>query len=144
MMNISTKGIDFIKSFENFKAKSYICPAGMRTIGYGHIIGRDDHFDEISEIHAEELLVKDLAVAENAVFRNITAPLEQNEFDALVSFVFNLGGGSLQRSTLRQKVNYGSDADEIYNEFIKWVYAGGRKLIGLVRRREAEANMYLG
>ena len=76
--------------------------------------------------------------------RNITTPLDQNQFDALVSFVFNLGGGALQRSSLRQKINYGSDEEEIHNEFVKWVFAGGRKLMGLIRRREAEAGMYLG
>jgi lysozyme len=142
-MKTSIKGIDFIKSFENFSPISYICPSGFQTIGYGHVVGRDENFDNISEMYAEEILVQDLCIAETSVFRNITAPLEQNQFDALVSFVFNLGGGSLQRSSLRQKINYGSDECEIYNEFVKWVYAGGRKLLGLMRRREAEAGMYL-
>ena len=143
-MKTSHKGINFIKSFENFSPTSYICPAGFRTIGYGHVVGKDDHFKEVSEIYAEQILKQDLSIAEIAVHRNITAPLEQNQFDALVSFVFNLGGGSLQRSSLRQKINYGSDEYEIHNEFIKWVYAGGKKLIGLMRRREAEAGMFLG
>ena len=142
-MKTSTKGINFIKSFEHFSPTSYICPAGFKTIGYGHVIGQSDHFDDISEAQAEEILSQDLHVAETSVCRNITAPLEQNQFDALVSFVFNLGGGSLQRSSLRQKINYGSDEDEIHNEFVKWVYAGGKKLLGLMRRREAEAGMYL-
>ena len=143
-MKTSNKGIDFIKSFEHFSPKSYICPAGFQTIGYGHVIGKDDHFDQISETYAEELLAHDLCMAEKSVHRNIAAPLEQNQFDALVSFVFNLGGGALQRSTLRQKINYGSDEEEIHNEFVKWIFAGGRKLMGLIRRREAEAGMYLG
>ena len=142
-MKTSNKGVDFIKSFEHFSPKSYICPAGFQTIGYGHVVSRHDHFDEISETYAEELLTKDLCLAETAVHRNITAPLEQNQFDALVSFVFNLGSGSLQRSSLRQKINYGSDEDEIRSEFVKWIYAGGKRLLGLLRRREAEAGMYL-
>ena len=142
-MKTSNKGIDFIKSFESFSPITYICSAGVPTIGYGHAIRSGEHFEGISKCQAEEILVQDLYLAEKSVSRNITAPLEQNQFDALVSFAFNLGGGSLQRSSLRQKINYGGDEDEIHNEFIKWVYAGGRKLIGLIRRREAEASMYL-
>ena len=143
-MKISNKGIDFIKSFESFSPTKYICSGGMRTIGYGHTIKQGEHFEGISQCQAEEILVQDLCLAEKSVLRNIRAPLEQNQFDALTSFVFNLGGGSLQRSSLRQKINYGGDANEIYDEFVKWVYAGGKKLRGLLRRREAEAEMYLG
>lgn len=143
-MKTSSKGIDFIKSFESFSSKTYICSGGVPTIGYGHAIKLGENFDNISEFQAEEVFAKDLCYAEQSIFRNINIHLQQNQFDALVSFVFNLGGGSLQRSSLRQKINYGSDGDEIYNEFTKWVYAGGRRLLGLMRRREAEAAMYLG
>jgi len=143
-MRTSNKGIDFIKSFEQFSPKTYICAAGIPTIGYGHAIKRGEHFESLSQSQAEEVLMHDLYETEKSIFRNIIAPLRQNQFDALASFAFNLGGGSLQRSSLRQKINYGSDEDEIHNEFTKWVYAGGRKLVGLIRRREAEAAMYLG
>ncbi|MEY3197354.1 MAG: hypothetical protein RLZZ59_725 [Pseudomonadota bacterium] len=142
-MKVSTKGINFIKAFENFSPVPYFCPAGLRTIGYGHVIRGDENYQIVSEFDAEEILRKDLYIAEMAVARNIVTPLESNQFDALVSFVFNLGAASLQRSSLRQKINYGSDDDEIYTEFMKWVYCQGRKLPGLIRRREAEANMYL-
>lgn len=141
-MKTSKSGVEFIKSFESFCPTSYLCSAGVPTIGYGHAIKQGEHFEGISPDKAEEILVEDLKVAERSVSRNITAPLEQNQFDALVSFVFNLGGGALQRSSLRQKINYGSDEDELHDAFIKWVYAGGRKLIGLLRRREAEWHMY--
>ena len=142
-MQTSQKGIEFIKSFENFKPTQYHCSAGVLTIGYGHAIKQGENFKYISHEEGDLLLKKDLSIAEASVYRNITAPLEQAQFDALVSFAFNLGGGALQRSTLRQKINYGSDTDEIHSEFLKWSYAGGRKLIGLLRRREAEASMYI-
>lgn len=142
-MKTSEKGINFIKSFEAFKERPYLCPAGVWTIGYGHVIGQNEHFDEISENYAHSMLAYDLKFAESAVSRNIDIELSQNEFDALVSFAFNLGSGALQRSTLRQKINYGIAGEDIYKEFMKWVYAAGRKLVGLVRRRSAEAEMYL-
>lgn len=143
-MKTSSCGINFIKSFESFSSTKYICPAGVPTIGYGHAIKQGENLHVISQDQAEELLANDLHIAENSVFRNIKLPLVQNQFDALVSFVFNLGGAALQRSSLRQKINYGAEADEIHDEFIKWVYSGGKKLVGLIRRRECEACMYLG
>jgi GH24 family phage-related lysozyme (muramidase) len=86
--------------------------------------------------------MRDLAPREVAVSRLITVPLNQNQFDALVSFVFNLGSGALQCSTLRRRLNAGAYL-EAADEFPKWVYAGGRKLKGLVRRREAERILFL-
>jgi lysozyme len=142
-MRTSHKGVEFIKAFEKFSSAAYICPAGLRTIGYGHVLLHGESYQNISTMEAEEILKHDLKNAERAVYRNITAPLEDRQFDALVSFVFNLGSASLQRSSLRQKINYGSDDDEIHREFVRWVYCKGQKLLGLVRRREAEATMYL-
>lgn len=95
----------------------------------------------ITEAQAKDLLRKDVQEAEHAVFRLITAPLTDNQFDALVSFTYNLGSGALQRSTLRWKVNREEHA-AAPAEFMKWVWAGGRKLEGLIRRREDEANVY--
>ena len=86
---------------------------------------------------AEEL------TAERAVLRLIRVPLEDGRFDALSSFTFNLGTGALQRSTLRRKVNR-EEHDAVPAEFRRWVWAGGRKLKGLIRRREAEAALYAG
>ncbi|MBI2236464.1 MAG: lysozyme [Magnetospirillum sp.] len=97
----------------------------------------------MTEDDAETLLRRDVTAAERAVLRLITAPLGDGRFDALASFAFNLGGGALQRSTLRRKVNR-QDHGDVPDEFRKWVWGGGRKLPGLVRRRAAEADLYAG
>lgn len=142
MRHITQNGIDFIKRFEGFSANVYICPAGYPTIGYGHAVKANEHFPSgITQEQAEELLRQDAHVAEKAVLRLITVPLTFGQFDALVSFTYNLGSGALQRSTLRRKVNR-EEHDDVPAEFMKWVWADGRKLAGLVRRRGAEAKIY--
>jgi lysozyme len=143
MARITDDGLRLIKHFEGFFDKPYICPAGYKTIGYGHVIRPGENFDTLTEDEAEELLLKDIMVAERAIQRLIYVPLTDYQWDALTSFTFNLGSGALQRSTLRQKVNREEHID-VPDEFRKWVYAGGRKLKGLVRRREAEALLYSG
>jgi lysozyme len=146
MRHISKDGLDLICRFEGFSPVIYICPAGYPTIGYGHLIAeanKEQFLDGVDEDEALELLRQDVAVAERAVLRLITVPLTQGQFDALVSFTFNLGAGALQRSTLRRKVNR-EEHDDVPPEFMKWVWAGGKKLRGLVRRREAEAAIYGG
>jgi lysozyme len=148
MRHMTDQGLALIKRFEGFSATPYICPAGWRTIGWGAIHGLDGQpvaaaTPTVTEEEAETLLRRDVTVAERAVLRLITVPLNDGRFDALTSFAFNLGGGALQRSTLRRKVNREEHAD-VPNEFRKWVWGGGRKLPGLVRRREAEAMMYAG
>ncbi len=97
----------------------------------------------ISEATAEELLRLDVETAERAVLRLIRVPLEAGRFDALGFFTFNLGSGALQRSTLRRKVNR-EEHGAVPAELRRWVWAGGRRLKGLVRRREAEAEFYAG
>lgn len=144
MRHITHKGINLIKQFEGFESEIYLDAAGLPTIGYGHLIRKDEHrmFENgISEAAGEALLIKDVLFAEQAVLRLISVPLTDGQFDALVSFTFNLGGGALQRSTLRRKVNREDHAD-VPREFLRWVWAGGRKLKGLVRRREAEVEFY--
>lgn len=138
----SEEGLEFIKTFESFSPTTYICPAGLLTIGYGHVLLQGEHYQGISPLMGEELLRRDLILSERSVIRNINAPLKQNQFDALVSLTFNIGGGALQRSTLRQKVNYGATLGEITHEFTKWIYANGKKLNGLMRRRIAESQMF--
>lgn len=96
----------------------------------------------ITEAEAEELLRRDVWAAENAVLRLIDVPLTDGQFDALVSFTFNLGAGALQRSTLRRKVNRQAHS-EVPEQFMRWVWAGGNKLPGLTIRRSAESNIYL-
>lgn len=114
------------------------------TIGYGHLIteaNKEQFLDGVDEDEALDLLRQDVAVAERAVLRLITVPLTNGQFDALVSFTFNLGAGALQRSTLRRKVNREEHAD-VPAEFLRWVWAGGRKLKGLLKRRRSEAHLY--
>jgi lysozyme len=139
-MRTSQEGVALIKRFEGFQATPYYCPAGILTIGYGHIRDAAAH-SAITETQAEALLRQDLHVAEDAVLRLVGIPLRQNQFDALVSFTFNLGAGALQRSTLRRVVNRGMHAD-VPRELMRWVFARGRKLNGLIARRRAEALLY--
>ena len=143
MRHITQNGIDLIKRFEGFSAKVYICPAGYPTIGYGHVVKPYEDFSVgIDEAQAEELLRQDAVIAERAVLRLISVPLTDGQFDALVSFTYNLGGGALQRSTLRRKINREEHAD-VPEQFMRWVWAGGRRLKGLVRKHEAEGILYL-
>ena len=144
MRHITQSGIDMIKRFEGFSPTVYICPAGYPTIGYGYLVNpheREQFAGGITNEQAESLLRQDVQIAERAVLHLITVPLTDGQFDALVSFTFNLGAGALQRSTLRRKVNRGDHAN-VPAEFRKWVWAGGQKLQGLVKRRQAEARVY--
>lgn len=158
-------GIELIKRFEGFLPYVYLDQVGLPTIGYGHLCRERDFYlqgmtldyirknyindkssiklkTHITKIQAEALLVKDLQSAENSVKKLITHPININQFSALVSFTFNLGGAALQRSTLRRKINRGDTFESIQREFYRWVYAGGRKLPGLLRRRIAESQLY--
>lgn len=144
MRRVTKDGLNLIKHFEGFEPEIYLDAAGLPTIGYGHLIRKGGHkmFENgINESAAEALLAKDVWSAENSVLRLIRVPLTDGQFDALVSFTFNLGGGALQRSTLRRKINR-EEHDEIPRELMRWVWAGGRKLRGLIRRRAAEAALY--
>lgn len=142
MRATTRRGVDLVMSHEGFSAFPYLCPAGWWTIGYGHTKGVTKATKPISKVVARELLEADLATAESAVGRLIRVELTDGQFDALVSFTFNLGGGALQRSTLRQKLNRG-EFEEAADEFKKWVWGGGRKLPGLVRRRADERELFL-
>lgn len=147
-MDISSNGLDLIKRFEGFAPRVYICPAGYPTIGYGHLVSGDDYKGEtIDEAEATRLLAGDVGHAASAVRHLIKNPerLTQGQFDALVSFAFNLGAGALQASTLRLKVNRG-ELVSAADEFGRWVWGGRppRKLKGLVLRRAAEAAMFRG
>ena len=138
----SNECVDLIKHFEGVKLKSYQDSVGVWTIGYGSTLGIKEGV-EISEQEAEDLLIHDISRFESGVSDLINVPLYQHEYDALVSFSFNLGSGALQRSTMRSLINnrrYEGAAEE----FGKWVYAGGNILLGLQRRRDAERLMFLG
>lgn len=145
MRHITQHGINLIKQFEGFSSRIYLDAAGLPTIGYGHLLraGEAEMFKNgITELVAQTLLINDVLRAEQAVLRLITVPLSNGQFDALVSFTFNLGAGALQRSTLRRKVNR-EDHTDVPAEFIRWVWAGGHKLRGLVKRRATEASIYV-
>lgn len=141
-MRTSENGLRLIRSYESLSLRAYRCPAGVVTIGYGHTrTARPGQ--TITEREADELLRGDLAEAERAV--NLTSgvrPLTQNQFDALVSLVFNIGSGNYGRSTLRAKVINNPADPAIRTEFDRWVHAGGKRMAGLVKRRAAEADLY--
>ena len=144
---ISKKGKDLIKKYEGFRAKPYLCPAKVPTIGYGATYypdGRKVKLTDsaISEGFATNLLEVMLTPYEKAVDSFCRDDINQNQFDALVSFAYNLGVTALKNSTLLKKVNTNPNDKTIKNEFLKWVNAGGKKLQGLVNRRTEESDLY--
>ena len=140
-MNVSETGIQLIKKFEGCVLKAYKCPAGIWTIGYGHTSGVKEG-QAITREQAEELLIQDLRPFEIGVNNLVNVPLNQNQFDALVSFCYNLGTGNLKNSTLLKLLNKG-DYNGAAEQFDRWVYAGGKKLNGLVKRRAEEKKLFL-
>lgn len=145
-MRTGQKGLDLIKAEEGFRSKMYICPAGYPTIGYGTVIDTKEEdylkYTQITPIEAEGLLKKDLEIFERAINQLVRVRINQDQFDALASFVYNLGPDNFRKSTLLRLINQNPSDPTIWKEFQKWVHAGGKKLPGLVRRREREANLY--
>ena len=144
-MKTSEKGIDLLKILEEgkgFSSKSYICSAGKRTIGYGHVILPDDNIIEpITEDQAEDILEKDVNVAENAINKYVKVPLTQNQFDALVCFVFNIGKTNFRTSTLLKFINE-QLWDKIPKQFMRWVYHDKKLIKGLENRRKIEVRLW--
>lgn len=140
-MRISEKGINLIKRFEGLRLEAYLDSVDIPTIGYGHTRGIKLG-QTITQEQADAFLEEDIHEFELAIQRLVHVNLTQNQFDALVSFTFNLGIGSLKQSTLLKKLNAG-DITGAANEFNRWVYAGGKKLTGLVKRRSAERLMFI-
>jgi lysozyme len=138
---IGKAGLDLVKSFEGLKLRAYLCPAKVWTIGYGSTGPHVTPGKVITEAQANDLLQDDLDRFEKAVTRLVTVPLTQNQYDALVSFAFNVGISALERSTLLKRVN-AKLFDQAKAEFAKWNRAGGRPLAGLTRRRAAEAALF--
>jgi len=148
MLTTSDNGIALIKRFEGYRSSPYICPAGVPTIGYGTTIYPDGrkvstNDADIKESEATSYLKHDVAAFESDVNKLVKSDINQSQFDALVSFAYNLGAGALKRSTLLKKVNADPNDPSIKDEFLRWVNAGGKKLKGLVLRRDAEAQLYL-
>jgi len=138
---IGSAGLNLVKSFEGLKLTAYRCPAGILTIGYGSTGPHVTPGKVITEAQANDLLQDDLDRFEKAVTRLVTVPLTQNQYDALVSFAFNVGISALERSTLLKRVN-AKLFDQARAEFSKWNRTGGRPLAGLTRRRAAEAALF--
>lgn len=130
--------IEKLKEFEGLRLEAYRDVAGILTIGYGHTGSDVKEGDCITTYYAEQLLRNDLGATEAAI-RQLHVARTQGQFDALVSFAFNLGIGRLNRSTLLKVIREGGSRSQIRREFKRWVYAGGQKLRGLERRREWES-----
>ena len=139
-MKTSPKGIALIKEFEGLRLKAYKCPGGVWTIGYGHTAGVKPGM-VITEAQAEEYLKADL-IAFERYLNGLGLALNQNQFDALVSFIYNVGTGNFYSSTLLRKVRANPQDNSIMDEFLRWVYSKGRVLPGLQRRRLAEMKLY--
>jgi len=146
-MKTSAAGINLIKEFEGVRLKAYRCPADVWTIGVGHTSAAGPPVVkagmEITNAQAMKILANDLVKFEDGVDSAVKVPLKQNQFDALVSFAFNVGLGALAKSTLLKKLNAGQ-YDAVPAELMKWTKAGGKELPGLVRRRRAEAALWRG
>lgn len=144
-MKTSDQGIALIKHHEGVRLTAYADPVGVLTIGYGHTSAAGapqvTRGMKITQAGADAILRQDLAKFEGYVSSAVKVPLNQNEFDALVSFTFNLGPGNLRSSTLLKKLNAGDRAGAA-DEFLKWTKAGGKTLPGLVKRREAERALF--
>lgn len=146
-MNIGTKGLTLIKKYEGFYSKPYLDPIGIPTIGYGATYypnGKKVTMKDkaLTEKEASDLLAKMLVTYENDVKRLVKRELNQNQFDALVSFTYNLGGANLGKSTLLKKLNVNPCDKTIKDEFLKWNKAGGKVLNGLTKRRKDESELY--
>jgi lysozyme len=142
-MTTSSDGIALIKGFEGCKLSAYRDIKGIPTIGTGHT-GPDVHMGmTITPDQADQILSNDLHKFEISVNNMVTVDLTQGQFDALVSFAFNLGAGNLHTSTLLKDVN-NEDFDDAAQEFLKWDHAGPNVVAGLLRRRKAESAMFAG
>ena len=139
-MKTSPKGIALIKEFEGLRLKAYKCPGGVWTIGYGHTVGVKPGM-VISEAQAEEYLKVDL-IAFERYLNGLGLALNQNQFDALISLIYNIGIGNFQKSTLLRNARINANDNSIMDEFLRWGYSKGRVLPGLQRRRLREMKLY--
>lgn len=143
-MKTSAQGLKLIKEFEGLRLTAYYDVVGVLTIGYGHT-GDDVYVGQtVTEQQAEQLLQKDLNTFEQAVNKLISINLNQNQFDALVSFTYNVGAGALGESTLRKRLNSGENTNiAATQELVKWTKGGdGQSIAGLIRRRTEEIKLF--
>lgn len=139
-MKIGKAGLDLIKHFEGYKANAYICPAKVWTIGYGTTSGVKKG-QIITEATAMEYLLKDVSKFEKVVNDKVKVPLTQTQFDALVAFVYNVGPGNFNTSTLLKVLNAGN-YEQVDEQMARWNKGDGKILEGLVRRRKAEGVLF--
>ena len=141
-MKISNNGIALIREFEGCRLQSYRCSAGVWTIGYGHT-GKDiKECMTITQQEADDWLIVDCNRVLQMLRDTLRVPIRQNQLDAFVSLGFNIGTEALRKSTLMSLVNRNPDDLNIPEQFDRWVYAGGKVVNGLVRRRKAEGRLY--
>jgi GH24 family phage-related lysozyme (muramidase) len=138
---INQSGLNLIKEFEGIRLNTYDDGVGVPTIGYGHTLGVT-WGQTITIAEAEQLLKEDLTYFENGVNELVKVPLTDNQFSSLVSFAFNVGVGAFEESTLLRVLNQ-KDYEAASDQFLRWVNGGGKVMAGLVRRREAEQNLFL-
>lgn len=141
-MHCNEAGLDIIKRYEGLRLTAYKCPAGVWTIGYGSTGPHVFEGLKITEAQADDLLRRDVARAEEAVTRLLSVPINQNQFSALVSLVFNIGAGNFRGSTLRVLVNRKA-FDLAAKEFPRWNRANGQIMAGLTKRRQEEQALFL-
>jgi lysozyme len=139
-MKIGAKGIALIKQFEGFKNSAYLDTGGVPTIGYGTTKGVKMG-QIITESKAEEYLKRDVSSAEVTVNKSVKVPLTQNQFDALVCFVYNVGSGNFNSSTLLKLLNAGK-YDQVDDQLLRWNKDNGKVIAGLTRRRQAEGVLF--
>lgn len=146
-MKITREAIALIKKHEGLRLEAYLCPSKIPTIGYGATFYQDGSKvklgDKLTEKEASDLLEYHLRHFERGLRPLVKVPLNDNQFSALISFVFNLGLGNFKTSTLRKVINSGkATEEEIRAQFNRWVFSAGRKLNGLIKRRKDEADLY--
>lgn len=148
MRKVNKAGLDLVKSFEGLFLKPYLDPIQIPTIGYGTIVYENGvkvsmKDPAITEERAIELLQHELDEKAHNVERMVKVELNDNEFAALVSFAYNVGWQSLEKSTLLKLLNSGADRSAVADQFLRWNKAGGKELAGLTRRRQAERSLFL-
>ena len=141
-MNISQEGLSLIKKFEGCELEAYKCAAGVWTIGYGSTKGVKEG-GTVSQEEADKLLLHEMEEYEGYINDMVNVDLEQNQFDAMVSWAFNLGPANLKASTLLKVLN-AKDYEGVPAQIKRWNKAGGKVLQGLIRRREAESLLFAG
>jgi len=143
MMKTGERGLNLIKKFEGFSDKEYICPAGKITIGYGHVILPNENFQQpMTRLEAENLLKKDLISREKSLNILLKVPINQNQFDALISLIYNIGVENFKQSTLLNFLN-NKLFDKIPEQFRRWKYINKLVSKGLLNRREEEIKLWL-